>query len=215
MHQKLVLKALRGLTRIVSHAILGLYGFMLKRLAFLVIWGLLTPPLLIGAIYVTLKQNRETQVLASYPIITASEFEVNNIEGQVLGTKIDDIRPYLVSKFLNGTPLEPYSQLIVEVSDKYGIDYRFIPAIAMKESQGGSAINQSTHNAWGWENGRTNFASWESAIDIVGRTLKAKYIDRGLTTPDEIMAIYAPPQLLTGGKWAKDVNQFFSQMESL
>ncbi|KKP93653.1 MAG: hypothetical protein UR98_C0003G0023 [Parcubacteria group bacterium GW2011_GWA1_36_12] len=85
----------------------------------------------------------------------------------------------------------------------------------MKESGGGTASSQVTHNAWGWENGRTNFSSWEYAIETVGRTLKNNYITKGLITPEQIMTVYAPPQIYTGGKWAEDINSFFSQMETL
>ena len=199
------------------HVIVKLHGFMFKKLVFLSAWFLLTPPLLIVTLFY-LYNNGHQNISGPNTDDTQIFTEINpnnTIEGVVLATKIQDIRPFIVEKFLNGTPLETYSKQIVEVSDKYGIDYRLIPAIAMKESQGGLAIDESTHNAWGFENGRTIFVSWDSAIDSVGKTLKSKYIDKGRTTPEEIMAIYAPPQLLTGGKWAKDVNFFFSQMETL
>lgn len=206
----------KNLTLLVTNAIVKTYSFMAKKLVLLLTWFLVTPTLLLSLIFVSSKENSNKKILENYPQITTNEFEINNdIEGQVLGTRIDDFRPYIVAKFLENTPLEPHSQYIVQVSDTYGIDYRLIAAIAMKESGGGSAINQSTHNAWGWGNGKISFSSWESAIDIVGKTLKTKYIDRGLESPEQIMAVYAPPQLLTGGKWAKDINFYFSQMESL
>lgn len=192
-------------------------GAMFKKLALVFAWFLATPLLLVTTGVLasrdnTLKSKVETDLP---PIIISQASGSNNLEGQVLGTQISDIRPFIVAKFLKNTALEPYSALIVEVSDKYDIDYRFIPAIAMKESQGGNTARSGSFNAWGFENGRTNFASWESAIDKVGKTLKERYIAKGLTTPDQMMGIYAPPQLLTGGKWAKDINSFFSRMESL
>ena len=104
---------------------------------------------------------------------------------------------------------------MVEVADKYDIDYRLIPAIAMKESGAGTAIPESSYNAWGFENGRTRFTSWETAIETVGKTLNKRYITKGMSTPDEIMPVYAPPQMETGGKWAKDINYFYTQMETL
>lgn len=216
MQKKFIDLHKKCLTPVRLNAIVRIYHFMAKKLVFLLVWFLGTPLVLAFTIFLTTSQNTNIKASENYPSIAANEFELNNnIEGQVLSTEVSDLRPYIVSRFLDKTPLEPYSELIVEVSDKYGIDYRLIPAIAMKESGGGSAIDQSTHNAWGWENGRTNFSSWESAIEIVGKTLKNKYIAKGLTTPEEIMPVYAPPQMLTGGKWAKDVNHFFSQMESL
>ena|SRR3989338_5344414 len=206
----------RNLTRPFTHAILNLYHLMLKKLAVLSIWFILTPPIILLSAFIITQPKVTASDQSSFQAveITPSSFE-NTIDGQVLGVEIEDTRPLIVSNFLKGTPLESYSQQIVETSDKYNIDYRLIPAIAMKESQGGLAIDQSTHNAWGFENGKTVFTSWDTAIESVGKTLKTKYVERGLTTPEEIMTIYAPPQLLTGGKWARDINFFFSQMETL
>ncbi len=209
-------EAFQSLTRTSIRAILKLYSFMLKNLIFLSLWFLITPPLLIALIFFAARQNHPANVLEQYPSVATDEFEINNnIEGQVLGTKIQDMRPYIVARFLQNTPLEEYSELIVEISDKYSIDYRLIPAIAMKESGGGASVDPASHNAWGWGNGQTYFSSWNSAIEIVAKTLKNKYIAQGLTTPEQIMTVYAPPQMYTGGKWAKDINFFFSQMESI
>ena len=207
---------IRHLTCDFPHAIVKLHGFMFRKLVFLSAWFLLTPPLIILTIFSFYNSSLGPSKLNNRDPVKITELQIDNtIEGEVLATQIDDMRPIIVEKFLQGTPLSTYSKQIVEVSDKYSIDYRLIPAIAMKESQGGLSIDQSTHNAWGFENGRTVFTSWDSAIDLVGKTLKIRYIDKGRTTPEEIMAIYAPPQLLTGGKWAKDINLFFSQMETL
>ena len=85
----------------------------------------------------------------------------------------------------------------------------------MKESGGGTTVDEASHNAWGFENGRTYFDSWDTAIPIVAKTLKERYVDKGLISPEQIMAVYAPPAILNGGGWAKDINLFFSQMETL
>lgn len=189
---------------------------MLKKLALVFSWFTLTG-LSLALLFVLVYQKSQINYLSRVgPALVAESAPVeNSVNGQVLGVSISDIRPFLVSNFLKDTKLEPYSHLIVETSDKYGLDYRLIPAIAMKESGGGNAIKEETHNAWGFENGYTIWPTWESAIESVGKTLKTRYVDRGLVTPEQIMAVYAPPQLLTGGKWAKDVNHFFSKMESL
>ncbi len=206
----------QNLTLRANSVIVFLYNRMFKKLALGLAWFAITPPLIIGLGFFVASQKASTAAPKLTSSIEASEIVIDNsISGQVLGEKITDMRPILVSDFLKGTPLAPYSEYMVDVADKYEIDYRLIPAIAMKESGGGAAISEVTHNAWGFENGRTKFDSWETAIDTVGRTLKTRYIAKGLTTPEQIMAVYAPPQLETGGKWAKDVNYFFTQMEIL
>ncbi len=216
MSSKTIPTKIVDLTRDFPHAIVKLYGFMLKKLVFLSAWFLLAPPFIILVLFSFSKNNQNFASSNSSDSLKVTQIQLaNSIEGEVLATKIQDARPYIVEKFLRGTPLAAYSTQIIEVSDKYNLDYRLIPAIAMKESQAGLAVDQSTHNAWGFDNGKTVFNSWESAIDSVGKTLKTRYIDRGLTTPEEIMAIYAPPQLSTGGQWAKDINFFFSKMETL
>lgn len=189
---------------------------MFRKIAIVFSWFLITPVALIF-LFVLINQNTKIDYLAKVgPAVTAQNYVPDNrLDGQVLGVEISDMRPYYVANFLANTKLEPYSHYMVETSDRYELDYRLIPAIAMKESGGGSAVPESTHNAWGWENGRTIFPSWEVAIDTVGRTLKTKYVDRGLTTPDEMMPVYAPPQMLTGGKWARDINHFFVKLTTL
>lgn len=189
---------------------------MFKKIAIVSSWFIITP-IVLAFLFVLLSQHRKITYLSKVgPAVTTEGYaQSNQLDGQVLGVQISDMRPFYVENFLKNTRLAPYSNYMVEVSDKYGLDYRLIPAIAMKESGAGNAIPEASYNAWGFENGRTQFESWETAIDKVGKTLKERYIDRGMTTPDEIMPVYAPPQMLTGGKWAKDVNYFFEKLQTL
>ncbi|MBI4037421.1 glucosaminidase domain-containing protein [Candidatus Curtissbacteria bacterium] len=188
---------------------------MPKKLVLVFLWFFLAPISLAVVSLLFHQNNKPIPKEKFLPLIVSETVNINHLEGQVLGVEIKDNRPIIIERFLTNTPLEPYSSFLVDVSDKYNIDYRLIPAIAMKETGGGRAAPEDSFNAWGFENGRTVFSSWEGAIDAVGKTLKTRYIDRGMTTPDEIMPIYAPPQLLTGGKWAEDINSYFSQMNSL
>ena len=205
-----------NLTKSVVNALVDLYNHMIRRLALVSLWLLLTPTLIIFiGVFLSLKNTNIHLPSVSAPFEATIPQDANNIQGQVLATKIDDARPLIVEKFLKGTVLAPYSKQIVATSDKYDIDYRFIPAIAMKESGGGNVAPAGSFNAWGFENGRTHFASWDQAIDNVGKTLKTRYIDKGLTTPDDIMPIYAPPAVENGGGWARDINLYFTKMESL
>ena len=189
---------------------------MVKKLAVVFLWFLIVPLTLIATstlLYQTTNIKPNLNFKSSQA--TESFINQNNLQGQVLGAEITDMRPYIVENFLKNTQLENYSEQIVEASDKYGINWRLIPAIAMRESGGGDKARPGSFNAWGFENGRTNFDSWESAIESVAKTLRIRYVDKGMTTPEEIMAVYAPPQLSTGGKWAQDINYFFSKLETL
>ncbi len=191
---------------------------MFKKLGLVFIWFSATPSLLLISALLFTHKPIFPKIAFSHPQKQEEAVKVassNTMNAEILPHKVGDIRPYMVEKFLKNTPLKPYSQYMVEVADKYSIDYRWIPAIAMKESGAGAAAPNNSFNAWGFENGRTKFVSWEQAIDRVGKTLKERYIDKGLTTAELIMPIYAPPAVENGGGWAQAINLYFSKMESL
>lgn len=126
-----------------------------------------------------------------------------------------DARPEIVRQYLekHRSPLLPYADLIVNLSDHYGLDFRLIVSIAQCESNLCKIIIPDSYNCWGFENGATHFNSWEQALTQVAKTLKEGYIDLGLTTPDLIMPKYAPPSVEKGGPWARCVNQFMAELQ--
>ncbi len=72
----------------------------------------------------------------------------------------------------NNLPLAGYGEVFVKVADKYDLDYRLLPAIAMRESTGGKhACPNDKDNVFGWHSCKTTFESQESAIDKVGAHL--------------------------------------------
>ena len=110
--------------------------------------------------------------------------------------------------------MEPYADHIVEMSDKYGLDYRLTTAIAMKESGlGRLQPHENCNNAWGWgihSAGTLCFDSWEEGIETVSRGIKNKYIDLGYETPELMMQKYTP---LSQGTWAVGVIYYMSQLQ--
>lgn len=129
-----------------------------------------------------------------------------------------DARPIIIENYLkkHQSPLVPFAQYLVNISDKYGLDYRLLVAIAQQESNLCKKIPLDSYNCWGWgihSRGTLMFSSYEDAIEKVATGLKAKYIDKGLTTPEEIMAKYCPLSLEKGGSWAKGINQFLEDLQ--
>jgi hypothetical protein len=129
-----------------------------------------------------------------------------------------DARSRIIRNYLHkyASPLEPYSQNIVDISDKYSLDYRLLVAIAQQESNLCKKIPEGSYNCWGfgiYGDLITRFNNYPEALEKVAQTLKAEYLDRGLTTPEAIMAKYTPPSLEKGGPWAKGVNQFMLELE--
>jgi len=88
-----------------------------------------------------------------------------------------------------GCPATEYSQTFIEAADGYGLDWRLLPSISFVESTGGKAAPYN--NIFGWDNGRSRFASPKSAIWGVAYQLSrsALYRDKSL---NELLAIYNP-----------------------
>jgi hypothetical protein len=128
-----------------------------------------------------------------------------------------DARSQIVANFLkrHNAPLQPYDQygqIFVDIADRYDIDFRLLPAIAMQESNLCKVIPENSYNCLGFgvhSRGTLRFESYEANFERTARELKANYIDRGLTTPEEIMRKYTPS---SKGSWAASVNQWMAEM---
>lgn len=129
--------------------------------------------------------------------------------------KTSDARPLIIKNYLSKykSELEPFYQNIVDVSDKYSLDFRLLVAIAQQESNLCKKIPTNSHNCWGfgiYGDKVTRFDSYPQAFEKVASTLKKDYVDKGLTSPQEIMGKYTPP---SQGSWAAGVSQFLSDLE--
>lgn len=132
-----------------------------------------------------------------------------------LNFRIADGRSLLITHYLRRykSPLLSHANEVVQVSDKYGLDWRLLVAIAQQESNLCKKIPANSYNCWGFGiyGGKvTRFDSFSDAIEVVARGLKRNYVDRGLDTPEKIMAKYTPP---SQGSWATGVNQFLEDIE--
>lgn len=129
-----------------------------------------------------------------------------------------DARSAVLTKYLSryNSPLLPLADRLVAIADQYSLDYRLLVAIAQQESNLCKRIIPSSHNCWGYGiygDKVTKFDSYEQGMETVARGLKKNYIDKGLTSPEEIMTKYTPPSLEIGGAWAKGINQFLDEIE--
>lgn len=128
-----------------------------------------------------------------------------------------DARAKIIENFFQvyKSPLSGYSNTFIQVADKYQLDWRILPAISMQESGGGRKVIRSSYNPFGYGiygNLVIKFASWEEAIEKVGKALRKDYLDQGLKTPYQIMAKYTPPSLGKSGAWAKGVSSFMEEL---
>ena len=128
----------------------------------------------------------------------------------------EDSRVEMVRQFLAAydSPLEPHAAFIVITAEKYNLDYRLIPSIAMQESNLCKKNRPESYNCWGfgiYGDKYLHFDSYEHGIETVTRTLSEKYKDKhGLVTPQEIMSMYTPS---SNGSWANGVNYFMDKMQ--
>ena len=107
----------------------------------------------------------------------------------------------------------PYVGDIIQIADYYDLDFRLTTAIAQQESNLCKKIPPGSHNCWGWgihSRGSLGFDSYTDALDAVSKGLKFEYLDKGLSTPEEIMSKYTP---LSNGSWAQGVSKFMEEME--
>jgi hypothetical protein len=128
----------------------------------------------------------------------------------------EDARVEIVRQFLAryNSPLEPHAAYIVKTAEKYNMDYRLIPAIAMQESNLCKKSRPEAYNCWGfgiYGDKYLHFDSYEHGIETVTKTLAEKYKDKhGLVTANQIMTMYTPN---SNGSWANGVNYFMAEME--
>ena len=105
------------------------------------------------------------------------------------------------------------AEFIVQMAEKYGVDYRLIPAIAFIESGLCRVIPENSHNCWGWGiyGGKiTRYSSYKESIEVVTKGLKTGYIDRGLVTPEQIVQKYNPS---SNGSWERNVRNTYESID--
>jgi len=143
---------------------------------------------------------------------TLADFDVAQTSAMVNREVVEfDERKIILRKFLEkyDSPLTYYSDYFIDYADKYGLDWKLVVSISGVESTFGKRIPFNSYNAYGWANGTYVFDSWDESIEVVTKTLKEKYFDKGLSTPETISRVYAPPSKT----WAKNVRYFMNKIE--
>lgn len=193
----------------------------IHSLYFIAAWSALTFYSLIFAsillIYVSFTRTDEGSDSISYKTYQAQPGLTTGTSQAVQISK-NDARPLIVADFFKERkcPLANYAKEFIEVADRYNIDYRLMPAIAMQESQGGKIMPKESNNPFGYGvyGGKVmRFETFAAAIEKVGQGLRTNYLDQGLKTPVEIMAKYTPPSLAKGGAWAMGVSSSMYQLQ--
>ena len=159
-------------------------------------------------------QSSQSTVLAAENIQLPGTSDTG-IQSQI---QAEDARVQIITNFLtrHNSPLDPpehYARALVEVADRYNLDYRLLPAIMMQESNLCKRAPEGTNNCLGFgihARGTLGFETYEAGFDRAAREIKERYIDIGLTTPEDIQKKYTPS---SNGSWAYSVNQWIVEME--
>lgn len=116
---------------------------------------------------------------------------------------ISDPRPDALDAYFKakGMPLAGTGQAMVDAADENGLDWRLLPAIAVRESTGGKAA--CGFNPFGWascKNSTGEFESWEAAIKTVaahlgGNVTSTRRYYGGKDTAGKLNA-YNPPTIV-------------------
>ena len=162
----------------------------------------------INQILAEISQTKETSSQFNF----SSSLKISGSEAKIV---TGDSRSTNLKSFFRkyNSPLYDKSDIFIQVADKYGFDYRLLPAIAMQESGLCKFIPENSYNCWGWGiygSTVTRFDSYEEAINTVASGIKKHYIDKGLVTASMIMSKYTPS---SNGSWAHGVNTFLKLLQ--
>ncbi|HUD44450.1 MAG TPA: hypothetical protein VMR41_02830 [Patescibacteria group bacterium] len=198
-------------------------GYQMSKLSLLLSYFLVTPCIillaLVFSLFIEYQYNNPHHAASFYASSSTTVYAAlpNNQVIKLIQTNIQtsDARVEIIRQFLarHSSPLEPYSNLIVNTADTYGLDYRLITAIAGQESDWCRTTPKNSYNCWGFGiyGGKvTRFQNYSEAIETVTKTLAVKYKSQGLTTPEQIMSVYNPS---SKGSWANGVNTFMDELQ--
>ncbi len=128
-----------------------------------------------------------------------------NIQAKTLKIQAEAINAYFS---LRNMPLEGMGMKMAIEADKNNIDWRLLPAIAVRESTGGkNDCTRVSHNFFGWGSCKISFKSDIEAIETVAKNLGGNnpntathYADK---TIKQILRAYNPPSIVPN--YAKQV----------
>ncbi len=124
--------------------------------------------------------------------------QVMDEDAQIRQFKADAIDSYFE---IRNMPLYGMGMKMVEEAENNNLDWRIIPAIAVRESTGGKfKCKRVTNNPFGWASCKIGFNSNEDAIEIIAKNLggnnpnTAEYYENKST--EQILRAYNPPYVV-------------------
>lgn len=105
-----------------------------------------------------------------------------------------DSRPARLETFFRSyqCPQPYYIDHYLLAADNYAMDYRFLPAVSVRESTCGE--HNRLNNHWGWDSGRSRFESVTSGIYFVTSQLAEGEYYKGKTLDEKLFMYNPDPQ---------------------
>lgn len=146
------------------------------------------------------------QIIAPSPVVMG----VESTQIQPILTE-DDLKARAINKVLEKykSPMSGSSQTYINVANTHNIDWKLLPSISGVESTFGKHVPANSYNPFGWANGKKKFDNWDHSIQTVGEGISRIYTKRGLTTPQLMQPVYAPPSTT----WDDKVSRFYLEFD--
>lgn len=154
--------------------------------------------------------NKKADV-GSYSVFASKPFVTPVLQDEIVG---EDNRAAIIDNYFAKfkCPLAGTGAKMVEMADKYGFEFWWLPAIAWQESTCGKVMIPNSYNAWGYGiygDTVTKFLNYDQAMEAMSKDLKKNFFDKGLIEPCEFEKRYTPP---SKGRWCKSIKYFRDQM---
>ncbi len=194
----------------------------LRKAAVVASFFIITPLLLFSSVFLYAFRNSQLQTKNFFISLDNKNANVayaalpSTTEAFDAGVIAGDVRVEKIKNFFNtyNSLLANYADLIVQNADKYGLDYRLLPSIAMQESIGCKKVHAGTNNCFGWgiyTHKITSFNSYEDSINTISKLMAQNYINKGLNTPEEIGPKYNPGNV---NDWISKINFFMDKIQN-
>lgn len=138
-----------------------------------------------------------TAVVIALSLFFLSSHVIEGATPMVATSTVSDSRVTILDSYFkkHHMPLAGYGKEFVAVADENHIDWRLLPAIAVRESSGG--LHECGKNAWGWASCKKTFTSYSEGIETIGRVLGTSKTYKGKTIR-QVLNIYNPPSIMPG-----------------
>ncbi len=150
------------------------------------------------------------------PTISSEVSVITTQEDESRKKKADAIDSYFKE---HDAPLAGYGMKFVTEAEKNGIDWRLLPAIAMRETTGGKFAcknPKAPYNSFGWGSCKYGFSSINDSIEKISRALggnseNVKHYKPEMTS-EQILKKYNPDSIVPG--YSKQVIKIMKEMEA-